>query len=101
MTAMSEPPAISVVVSSFQRAAKLERLLRALEAQDIAVPFEVVIVDNGSTDDTWETLQRWRDTTPLVLRPVRIEVNRGPSGGRNAGWREARGALVAFTDDDC
>lgn len=98
---MIDAPAISVVVSTFQRASRLPRLIDALERQDIDQRFEVVIVDNGSSDETWLTLERLSAGSALDLRPVRLAVNRGPSGGRNAGWRAARGSVIAFTDDDC
>lgn len=63
-------------------------------------PAEVVVVDNGSTDGSAQALV---ETFPLV-RLVRLEENRGPAGGRNAGWRliRARAGLehVLFFDDD-
>jgi GT2 family glycosyltransferase len=74
----------------------LHRLLTALEAQ-ASVPggFELVVVDDGSSDDTEQIVQR----CSLHPRYVRQE-NQGPAAARNAGWRLARGAIVAFTDDD-
>lgn len=94
-------PAISVVVSTYRRAGRLPRLVRALEAQQLATPFEVLLIDNASGDGTWDTLQQLVASSPLDIRCLRMEVNRGPAPARNAGWRQARAPLVAFTDDDC
>lgn len=95
-------PRVSVVCSTYGRAELLPRLLGALAAQTFpADELEVVIVDNGSPDDTREVLERLGRDVPFALRTIRHERNRGAAGGRNTGWRAARGAVVAFTDDDC
>lgn len=95
-------PRISVAVSTYQRAGALPRLIESLERQTLPLhEFEVVVADNGATDDTAAVLDRLRATTPLQLRVVRAERNRGPAAGRNLAWRAARAPLVAFTDDDC
>jgi glycosyltransferase involved in cell wall biosynthesis len=96
------PPTISAVISTFDRAGFLAELLGALEAQDLpGGEFEVVVVDNGSSDTTWEVLQDAVARTPLRLAAVRRAVNRGPAPGRNAGVAASRGPIVAITDDDC
>ena len=59
------------------------------------------MVDNGSGPETALALERELRIGGLQLRIVRHETTRGPSGGRNSGWRHARADLVAFTDDDC
>ncbi len=83
------------------RAALLPRLVAALERQTGAPPFEVILVDDGSPDDTWETIERLAATSRPPLRGVRMPRQSGPAAARNAGWRAADGPLVAFTDDDC
>jgi glycosyltransferase involved in cell wall biosynthesis len=98
---MAAEPIASVVVPTHNRAALLPRLVAALEAQDFRQPFEVVVVDDGSTDDTSGVLDRLSATTSLCLVPVRLDTNGGPAQARNAGWRRARARLIAFTDDDC
>lgn len=91
-----------MVVSTYQRAADLPGLIAALQAQTFPLDaFEVVIVDNGSTDGTAEVIERLAERSSLRIRPIRLDVNDGSSGGRNAGWRAARGEVIAFTDDDC
>lgn len=96
------PLAASVVVSTFRRADMLPDLIRGLEAQTCpADRFEVVVVDNGSPDATSDVLADLAARSTLTLRGVRLDENVGSSGGRNAGWRAARGEVIAFTDDDC
>jgi glycosyltransferase involved in cell wall biosynthesis len=95
-------PEVSVVVSTFRRSRNLPRLVAALEAQTLDPSrFEVVIVDNGSGDDTSDVLAELAARTPIDLRPLRIEDNHGPAPARNLGWQRSRGEYVAFTDDDC
>lgn len=96
------PPRISVAVSTYQRAPMLPRLIECLERQTLSLgDFEVVVVDNGSSPETSEIIEKLAASTKLRLHAVRIAPNRGPSGGRNVAWHEARGDVVAFTDDDC
>lgn len=93
---------VSVAISTYQRAHRLPALIGALEQQTLPLDqYEVVIADNGSTDDTHSVLADLAESTPLTLRVVRLGVNRGPAEGRNAAWRGALAPIVAFTDDDC
>ncbi len=95
-------PFVSVVVPTHNRAARLERLLQSLQLQTVAPgTFEVVVVDDGSFDDTPAVLARWVQHRALQLRAIRHDLQRGPAASRNTGWRSARGTLIAFTDDDC
>src|SRR5205823_4330911 len=63
--------------------------------------FEVIVVDDASTDDTQAVLRAEEKRGELALRMVGHEGGGGPGGARNSGWPLARAALVAFTDDDC
>jgi GT2 family glycosyltransferase len=91
---------VSVVIPTCDRSERLIRLLRALEAQDMSEPFEVIVVDDHSRDDT---LQRLRSETveSFSLKVLASATNTGPAGARNKGWRAASGTYVAFVDDDC
>lgn len=91
-------PVATVCVSTYNRADRLDRLLRSLAAQDIS-GFDVVVYDDASTDRTAEVLEGWRGTLPMTV--LVGATNRGPAAGRNAALRAATAPLVLFTDDDC
>lgn len=95
-------PDVSVVVSTYQRAPRLASLFRALEAQTLERSrFEVVIVDDGSRDDTPAVLAHLAASTALRVNVVTQPRNRGRAVGRNTGVTAAQSPVIAFTDDDC
>lgn len=100
---MAPPPVVSVVVPTCGRHELLLRCLQALGSQTLAAAdFEVIVVDDGRADATSQLVQTQADgfIAPLhYLRPPNPQ-SRGPAAARNAGWRAARGEIVAFTDDD-
>ncbi len=90
-------PTISVVVPTFNRAPMMRRLLDALAACEVpAGGLEVIVVDDGSRDDTAEIV-----SAASIPVEYLYQRNAGPAAARNRGWRHARGELIAFTDDDC
>lgn len=95
-------PRVSVVVATHQRPDGITRTLAALRAQTLpAEAFEIVVVDDGSGPETAKALERAAGHGGPALRVLRNAVAGGPGRARNRGWREARGELIAFTDDDC
>jgi GT2 family glycosyltransferase len=89
----------SVIISTSNRAAALAATLEALAQQDIsASEYEVVVVDDGSTDDTPRVLSEL--AVPYTLRAFRLPSNRGVSAGRNVGLRNARGEYIVLLSDD-
>jgi glycosyltransferase involved in cell wall biosynthesis len=91
------PETLSVVVPARDAAATIGATLDALAAQRDAPAFEVVVVDNGSLDET-ATLA---ETHPLAPRVVRRARGEGPGAARNEGVAAATGSVIAFTDADC
>jgi GT2 family glycosyltransferase len=89
----------SVVISTYNRADALEPTLRALADQDRPPSdYEVLVIDDGSSDDTPQVLASI--STPYRLRTFRLPENRGVSAGRNVGLREAEGRYVVLLSDD-
>lgn len=88
---------ISVIIATRNRAASLARLLEGLAAQVDAPPFEVIIGDNGSIDDTPSVIEH--AGSKLTVCCVR-EEHPGKSRALNAALRIAGGAIFVFTDDD-
>lgn len=98
----SAGPVLAVVVSTRDRAPRLRRLLAALRAQTVdASEFVVVVVDNGSNDETQDVLEAEAERRILRLRTLRRSRGAGPGSARDEGWRATDASLIAFTDDDC
>ena len=91
---------VSIVVSTYNRSDMLPAALRSLGAQDACgLTYEVVVVDNNSTDRTRQVIEELIASGHANVRYV-FEGRQGLSHGRNAGIAAARGAIIAFTDDD-
>lgn len=90
---------LSVVIPCYNRADLVPRLLDAYESQTIAGPFEVIAVDDASTDGTPDLLTRW---TPrrFSLTVHRLPENHGPAHARNVGIGLASGEIVLIAGDD-
>ena len=90
--------AISVIMSTRNRARYLPDALITLAAQQCDAPFEVILIDNASTDDTPALLKEWcrGDSRFRTAREPRLGLSRG----KNAGIRMACAPLLLFTDDD-
>jgi glycosyltransferase involved in cell wall biosynthesis len=87
--------AVSVIIPARNAAATLGRVLEALAAQDVGAPFEVIVVDDGSTDSTPQIAA----AAPQVTL---VRQRRGGAGAaRNRGVDAASGRALAFTDADC
>lgn len=96
---MSAAPAISVIMCTRNRAGPLAEVLETLAAMEVpeGLSWEMVLVDNGSTDATAEVAERFAARLPL--RRVE-EPKAGLSNARNRGVGAARGAHICWTDDD-
>ncbi len=90
------PDAVTVIATVFNEIASIDRLVASLAAQSRR-PDEVVIVDGGSTDGTWERLQALSRDGPLPIVAV-ARPGSNISAGRNAAIAVARGPVIAATD---
>jgi glycosyltransferase involved in cell wall biosynthesis len=88
----------SIVIATKDRQTFLERALESLQRQIDAPPFEAIVVDNGSTDDTEHVVRRHANSPVPVRYLTEPQPNRGKA--RNRGVAAARGRYVLFCDDD-
>lgn len=90
-----EARSISIIIPTFNGASRVSNCLDAILPQAEAHNAEILVVDDGSTDNTAGVVVRY----PTV-RLIR-QANAGPAAARNRGAAEASGAIIVFTDDDC
>ncbi len=90
----SKRPAISIVIPTFNRAALLGEAIESLLAQERKAD-EIIVVDDGSTDDTPQVLSRFGSAITAIT-----QSNQGRSAARNVGLRAAQGDLITFLDSD-
>jgi len=84
---------ISVIIPLYNEAQTIEKCIRSIQAQTLK-PFEVIVVDNNSTDDGDQIAV---ESGAKVIR----ENRQGPAWARLAGFKESRGEIIAYTDGDC
>jgi glycosyltransferase involved in cell wall biosynthesis len=89
-------PEVSVIIPTYNRANIISRAIRSVLAQTYE-NFEIIIIDDGSTDNTEEVIQSFSERR---IRYLRHKVNRGRGTVRNKALTEARGEYIAFLDDD-
>jgi glucosyl-dolichyl phosphate glucuronosyltransferase len=92
---------ISVIVCTYNRSHSLQVTLASLQRMQTPpdLAWELVIVDNNSSDDTEEVIRAYQRTAPFAVRYF-FEGTQGHSQARNRGIVEAKGVVLAFTDDD-
>ena len=89
---------ISIIVPVYNRAGEIEEFLSSFSDQDSKTGFEIIIVDDGSTDELQEVLDSY--AAKLKIRYF-YQQNQGPGAARNRGMSEAAGELMVFIDSDC
>lgn len=91
---------VSLIVCSRNRCEQLARCLETAAHIRFERSWELIVVDNGSFDETFSVVRDFSRSGNVVTRYV-FEPNQGLGNGHNAGLEAARGTLLAFTDDDC
>ena len=90
-----DPVAVSVIIPAYNNAAFLRGCLDSVLGQKTGFPFEAVVIDDGSTDETPEILKEYEGWIVAIR-----QENKGHSGARNAGLEICRGAYILFHDSD-
>jgi glycosyltransferase involved in cell wall biosynthesis len=97
---MADLPHVSVVIPAHNAADRLPMALDSVFAQTYPPEkLEVIVVDDGSTDDTAAVARDHLGASPMESQVISVE-NGGPSRARNIGWRQGSGEWVQFLDDD-
>lgn len=91
---MFHQPTVSVIIATYNRAHYVAETIDSVLSQKFR-DFELIVVDDGSTDNTRELLRRYGDRLRFYC-----QENRGPSAARNLGVRHARGEWIAIQDSD-
>jgi len=96
------PPSVSVVIPAYNAEKTIIRNLSALVKQKCPYPYEIIVVDDGSTDKTAEITKKFIEdfANPKRMRLINL-AHRGPAAARNTGIKEAKSDIVLFTDADC
>lgn len=92
--ASGSTPLVSVIIPSFNRRAFLEEAVQSVVMQTLT-GWELIVVDDGSTDTTWQ----WIQSQPYI-HGIRHETRRGPSAARNSGASIAKAPYLAYLDSD-
>lgn len=86
---------ISVVVPVYNASQYIGDALASIEIAMGKLPYEIIVINDGSTDDIRQALESWIENIVYIT-----QENKGPASARNAGLRRARGEYVAFLDAD-
>lgn len=92
---MDDKPIVSIVVPAYNAQRTIRLTIEALVSQSYSGPKEIIVVDDGSHDDTSKIVQSFPDVVYVH------QENQGPAAARNRGFAVSRGAFVFFTDSDC
>jgi len=99
---MEPSPELSIVVPVFNGSRTLLALLAGIHEAMVVIgrPFEVLLIDDGSTDESWRIILELRAQHPEVVRGIRLARNSGQQAATYCGLLEARGSWVVTLDDD-
>ena len=89
----------SIVIPNYNKGQYIAETIDSVLAQDYE-DFEVIIVDDSSTDNSWEIISAYNDRYNKIRAYKPFEQNKGGSACRNYGWQQASGDLIMFLDSD-
>jgi glycosyltransferase involved in cell wall biosynthesis len=95
MSVFTQSPGVSIIVPAFNAGNRISSCVKALCAQADTANAEILVVNDGSSDNTAEVVRRFPNVRLID------QANAGPAVARNRGAFEARGKILVFTDDDC
>jgi glycosyltransferase involved in cell wall biosynthesis len=91
-------PVISVVVPAFNEEESIAELVREIESSLAGTPYEIIVIDDGSTDETWNRISELSEEFPL--RGIRLSSNQGKASALAAGFADSAGRYVVTMDAD-
>lgn len=86
---------VSVIVCTYNGVARIEKCIDAVLNVDFSTKIEIIVVDDGSTDNTLNVL------SDKPVKVIKHDFNKGRAAARNTGLKNAKGNIVAYIDDDC
>ena len=94
---MSETLSISIIVPVFNAEKYLKRCVESILNQNFNKPFEIILIDDASTDDSINILKRFKSP---IIKLISQKFNSGPASTRNTGLKHAKGKYIFFCDAD-
>lgn len=100
MTAQDAPP-LTVIIPAYNEGAMVTQSIESVAHADYPRHLlQILVVDDGSTDDTWQHIEYGARRFPNLVTPIRLDRNRGKRAALAEGFRRARGVLVVTIDSD-
>jgi hyaluronan synthase len=99
--AAADAPHLTVIIPAYNEGRMVEQSIDSVAAANYPSDrLEIVVVDDGSKDDTWKYIRRAADRYPGLVTPVRFPENRGKRAALETGFRQAKGEIVVTIDSD-
>ncbi len=97
----NDAPSLTVIIPAFNEGPMVEKSIDSVVAANYPSDrLEIIVVDDGSTDNTWNYIKAAADRHPQLVTPIRLPKNRGKRAALETGFRKARGEVVVTIDSD-
>ena len=101
LASMVDAPTMTVIIPAYNEGAMVARSIESVaRAHYACARLEIFVVDDGSSDDTWDHIQRVAANFPDLVTPLRFDRNRGKRAALEAGFRRGRGEVMVTIDSD-